>query len=165
MAPPSTLTPEVAERIYQALREGLHFKAACGAARVKFETAKSWLAKGKRSDAEPYATFAIEVEFIRAGQQLALLERMRQCADDKQLRDWKQAAFVIERMFPDDFGARINVRVEQAHEALIDALGHEFRDDPAVYERILLVAARVAAGGAEEAGRAAEDEDAEPATH
>jgi transposase len=59
-------TPEACARLLARVELGVSFEEAATAAGVKVNTAKAWLARGRREDSGAYAAFAADVEAARA---------------------------------------------------------------------------------------------------
>jgi hypothetical protein len=57
--------PEACAAIIARVEQGVPFKDAARAAGVKYETARSWLGRGRREDSGPYAEFAQAIEQAR----------------------------------------------------------------------------------------------------
>jgi hypothetical protein len=106
---PTRLNAEVAERIFENMREGLPLGPAAakeGAAR----TARSWREKGERPDAaEPYKNFAEGVEFAKAGGMAMLFDELV-----RQMNEGKNSSALLNlmgRLYPKEFGKRREVDI------------------------------------------------------
>ena len=57
MGRPSKLTPEVQERICQAIRAGNYYEAACAYAGIGYSTFRVWMIKGEKAKSGKYREF------------------------------------------------------------------------------------------------------------
>lgn len=86
MGRPSQLTPEVQERVTNALVVGSTIKDAAGAAGIPYSTLQSWLERGRRADAlddppdteAPYLGFLGAVETARSQAAVRAVTTLRQ---------------------------------------------------------------------------------------
>jgi hypothetical protein len=89
----------VRKAIIGALQQGLSQADACLLAGVSKETVRLWIHKGTDPGSrEPYRSFAKEFATARSTGKLAKIRKIER--DD----DWKAAAWLLERQFPDEFG-------------------------------------------------------------
>jgi hypothetical protein len=101
MARPTRLTPEVQEAVCEAIRNGATYQAASEAAGIAYATFNEW-----RKDARlKYVKFSEAVTRANADAQLDLLAKIGNQAD----KDWRAAAWILERRFKNDFGAAVDV--------------------------------------------------------
>ncbi|MCC7539243.1 MAG: hypothetical protein IT379_23675 [Deltaproteobacteria bacterium] len=98
-------------------------------------------------------SFALDVAAVRAELQRDLIADHYDWASDdaNHSRDHKALAWRLERQFPKDWGARVNIRVEQEHELLFDAIRRELGEE--IYGRVVTLASRLDEGGEEAGGR------------
>jgi hypothetical protein len=97
----STLTDEITERIVSVLRSGGYAQAAAAAAGVPVRTYNHWLERGdpegtSKNDA-PYREFREKVERAIAEGEAVTVGLISRAA----LKDWKAAAWLLERRHPD----------------------------------------------------------------
>ena len=57
MGRPSKLTPEVQERICQAIRAGNYYEAACAYAGIHYSTFRKWMQKGETAKSGKFREF------------------------------------------------------------------------------------------------------------
>jgi hypothetical protein len=100
---PSKLTPQVCQKIVDALRAGNFIQTAAEYAGVDRSTVHDWLRRGKRE---------------RQGQYRDFVEQVRKAEADSEVRDlaiiskaalegtWQAAAWRLERKFPERYGRR-----------------------------------------------------------
>ena len=104
----STLTPEVHAQLCKLVNAGASLPAACESVGVSWNTAKEWLARGKRSAREPFATFAADVkkaqEAWKVGGELTITKAGK--------KDYRALTWLMERRFREYAPPRHNVDVE-----------------------------------------------------
>lgn len=113
MARPSKLTPEREQRLLAAIRAGSTYRAAAAAAGISEDTLARWV---KRSAANAEALTRAEGE-----SEVALVAIIRAAAP----HDWRAAAHLLERRWPDSWGRRekLDVNIRQEAQRLADQLG------------------------------------------
>ncbi len=99
------LTPAVRDRILELVRDGNFKTTAARAVGIPHSTLGTWLQKA-REGAEPYASFARDLEVARAESEANALATIKSAAP----KSWQAAAWFLERAFPDRWRMR-----EQAH--------------------------------------------------
>lgn len=98
---PAKLTPDVKERILQALSVGTPVELATTAAGVSYATFRRWLKRGERETKGEYREFYRAVAESRGRaltRWLAIIDKQAQGGD------WKAAAWKAEHAFPEFFG-------------------------------------------------------------
>lgn len=91
------LLPEVCKHI----ANGVPIKHACAAAGIASSTLRGWLADEERQGEDsPYAGTHEAIESAKAASVIGLLDQIYAAASD----DWRAAAWMLERRFPNDFG-------------------------------------------------------------
>jgi transposase len=102
MARPTKRTPDRERRLLQAIREGNTRKAAAAYAGVDQDTIARWCHRS--------ADFADNLSRAEAESEVALVAIVRKAAVD----DWRAAAHLLERRWPETWGRRerIDVRVD-----------------------------------------------------
>jgi hypothetical protein len=104
MARPTRLTPEVQEAVCEAIRHGATYQAAAEAAGIAYSTFNEW-----HKDIRPkYVKFSEAIRRANADAQLDLLAKIGNQAD----KDWRAAAWILERRFKSDFGAAVDVTTQ-----------------------------------------------------
>lgn len=89
----------IMERIYSDIRAGLSLECAAQRAGVVPATLQNWIRRGKRGD-ELYVTFYQESRKALADAQALYVARINLASKD----DWKAAAWMLERMWPETYG-------------------------------------------------------------
>lgn len=132
MTRPSKFTPETVETLLNAIGRGLPFHLAAQAAGVAETTFYAWQA-GKfprNADKELKAGFSEALTRARGLSALQLIETI----SDASAEDWRAAAWILERRFPEDFG---KTRVE-----VTGANGGPVQVEVAALQRVILSALR-----------------------
>ncbi len=99
---PSKFTEEARRKILWALRLGNYRIAAAEYAGVADRTLCTWLAKGRDEEEGLYADFYRDVLEAERAAEVRALGVIQQAAQ----RDWKAAAWFLERKFPDRYCTR-----------------------------------------------------------
>lgn len=122
---PTKLTPEITEAVCDALVEGLSIEGACARAGIAPSTYYDWNARGADGEAL-FVEFAEATARARAEVEERLLESVEWAAGerirkkalgqgrdaeivDEVERDWRAAAWLLERKFPGAYGNRSKV--------------------------------------------------------
>lgn len=104
MPRPSKLTKETQVRLEGMLSRGVYMSHAAGAIGVDRRTIAIWLKRGQEDreagHATKYASLLDAVEVARARGAAAMTEVITRAAG----RDWKAAAWFLERVHPEEFG-------------------------------------------------------------
>jgi hypothetical protein len=101
MARPTRLTPEVQEAVCEAIRHGATYQAASEAAGIAYATFNEW----RKDSRLKYVKFSEAITRANADAQLNLLAKIANQSD----KDWRAAAWILERRFKNDFGAAVDV--------------------------------------------------------
>jgi hypothetical protein len=115
MPPPLQLTEEVATKIIQQIQLGTPRKYAARAAGIDQTTFNRWLRQGASGE-EPFASFAARVDEAVA---TAIARSARQVHAQGR-DDWRAAAWYLARTAPDEFGDKIQLKIEEGLNAFID---------------------------------------------
>lgn len=146
---PSKLTHELTEALCALLREGKPLLASCEKVGIDSSTFRKWRGDLRRGDTSK-AVFFTAVARARAEGQLALLDTAL-AGDEKGASNGpaKCAQWALERLFPEQFAPRLNVKLEEGLEALLNDVERVCSSkDCGCYEAILAaVAARQDGGG------------------
>jgi transposase len=103
MARPTKYTPEVGEKLCTAVRHGLTYKLAAAYAGVHYDTLNEW----RRGKPE----FSDALTRAEAEGALARMLRIEKAASDG---DWRAAAWIQERRYPQDYGRTVEQKVEHS---------------------------------------------------
>ena len=134
MARPTKLTPEVHEAIVDGINAGLTFRLSCARAGVTPATFYNWLEKGEVAQSGALMEFFNAVERAKADSALRLISQITLQAP----ADWRAAAFILERRFPDDYGKRTEVTGKDGGPVKVAAkTQHVFQPSKEVWDDIL----------------------------
>lgn len=115
-------TPEVTERVVQALRAGNYIETSCDFAGISVGTYYGWCARARaelesvengerrkvRKKEEPFVKFLEAVKKARSTAEVESVARIRKAGGDGA---WQADAWFLERSFPDRWGRR-NLNVD-----------------------------------------------------
>ncbi|MDP3767724.1 MAG: hypothetical protein Q8S13_06890 [Dehalococcoidia bacterium] len=104
---PTKLTPEIAARIFQALRAGNNRPAAAHYGGISQETFQTWMRRGRAARAGIHRDFLVGVEKAEADAQIASVAIIQSAAR----KTWQAAAWWLERKFPQEWGRRERMEV------------------------------------------------------
>ena len=149
---PSKLTPDVQEKIVQALRLGNHRKHAAAFAGIDETTLRRWMTRGSNPTDEPYASFRAEVEETEAKAKVAAMGCVYKAVIGG---DWKAAAWYLERKAPEHYAPRSSLFDPYRTLELLEEAGL-IKDDE---DRERALTALAAGGGGVEQPKDAEDDD------
>lgn len=96
---PSKLTPELREKLLDALRTGVPRKFACAKVRIHPSTLCEWMVRARRGE-QPYSEFAEDIKQAEA----EAVERSVAHITVAAATNWTAAAWFLERRYPQDFG-------------------------------------------------------------
>ena len=102
MGRPSKLTPEVQGLIVDGISAGLTYQLSCERAGIFPSTFYAWLERGELQATGRYKEFSEAITRAKADSALRLVSQITLAAP----KDWRAAAFMLERRFPDDYGKR-----------------------------------------------------------
>lgn len=97
---PTSLTPEVAEIIVDAMRAGNFLETAAALAGVSVSSVRNWIRAGNHDTTPKLAEFAKDVRQARAQAEIADLNHIRKDPS------WQAAAWRLERRHPKRWGRR-----------------------------------------------------------
>ena len=136
MARPTKLTPEVHEAIVDGINAGLTFRLSCARAGVTPATFYNWLKKGEVAQSGALMEFFNAVERAKADSALRLISQITLQAP----ADWRAAAFILERRFPDDYGRRAELTGKAGGPVQVDTkvqTQHIFQPTQEVWDDVL----------------------------
>lgn len=110
--PAPKLSEEVTARMCQVLRAGGYVESAAQVAGIDSSTFRAWMRRGdpdqdERKD-DPYREFRRRIEQARAQAEERNVTLINRAAID----DWRAAAWLLERQYPDTW-ARVSQRAEK----------------------------------------------------
>lgn len=142
MARPTKLTPELQEKICKLIAAtGCTVEGAAAAVDVAASTVYEWRSRGLIERKGRFAEFAEALMRARAKSEAALVASIATAGKT----DWRAAAWILERRFPDQYGNRVT---------LIKRLGQMTEDELDAYlaERLEGIGLSDEAGASVEAG-------------
>jgi transposase len=107
MARPTKLSPEVRERVVNAVRAGNYFEAAARAAGISESTLYRWLERGAEEKRGVYRDFREAVRRAEAESEVHAVAVIRRAMSD----DWRAALALIERRHPERWRRRETTEV------------------------------------------------------
>lgn len=111
MARPTKLTPEVEKAICDAIRDGLTYQAAAEVSGIAVSTLNEWL----KDERPRFIQFSEAVRRANAEAKKELLRRIREASR----KDWRAAAWILERRFSDEYMPRSQTDVTSGGEKII----------------------------------------------
>lgn len=125
MSRPTKLTPEIQEKICNAIRAGNYIETAAAYSGVAKSTVFDWMRRGAREKERvgkntrarirkkevPYVEFSDAVEKALADAEVIDVDIIRRAAKE----NWQAAAWRLERKFPDRWGRREKVEADVSH--------------------------------------------------
>lgn len=94
--------PEVQKKLCAALAGGNTLRVAAALADIRYDTVLSWIKKGNDQEEGSYHEFVAAVNHAIAVAQGTAVKTVRDAAK----RDWRAAAWFLERTQPDEWGAK-----------------------------------------------------------
>lgn len=133
MGRPITLTDEIADELVALIRIGMskHKAAACvGVERRKFQ---DWIARGAKQESGPLREFSDRIKAAEAQAEARDLKVIDDAATQR--GDWRASAWRRERLQPDRYAQRLEIRYkERALREILEHLRNTL--DPERYEEI-----------------------------
>lgn len=105
---PSKLTPEVQEKLLNAIRMGNYYEAACAYAGIHYFTFRRWIEKGEKAKSGKYREFSDLVKKAEAEAEARIVALWQ----SKIPKDWRAAQVFLERRYPDRWSRKEKVEVE-----------------------------------------------------
>ena len=131
---PTKLTPEVRDLIVDGINAGLTFGLTCARAGVSPATFYRWLEKGETAKSGVFREFCDTVSRAKADSAMRLVSQITLQAPT----DWRAAAFLLERRFPDDYGKRSEITGKDGGPVKVDAkTQHVFQPTKELWDEIV----------------------------
>lgn len=115
MGRPTKLTPELTEQIVADIEKGNYSETAAQAAGIDVSTFCNWMKWGA-AEKEPYSAFFEAVVCARARAEITLVDKLTTGKRGER----GGAAYLLERTRPNKFAQRINVKVQDELERMLD---------------------------------------------
>ena len=106
MGRPSKLTPEVQERICQAIRAGNYYEAACAYAGIHYSTFRKWMQKGETTKSGKFREFFEDVTRAEYEAEVRMVAQWQKHMPE----DYRAIRDFLERRYPDRWGRRLDVK-------------------------------------------------------
>lgn len=104
MARPTKLNSRLRDAILNNIRLGTPRESSCKACGITSRTLRNWLQRAKKGD-KTYAGLVEDMEQAEMEAQRTLVMRVMAAGQ----ADWRAAAWLLARKWPNDFGERIRV--------------------------------------------------------
>lgn len=128
------MTPETCERLYNLIASGVSVEAASFLCGLNDQTVFSWVRRGRVSTEPAYVDFYNGYMKAKAACQAKAIQQITRAGD----KDWRAAAWKLERLFPELFSERVTITIEEREklgDELLERL-HAKLDEP-TYQRVL----------------------------
>jgi transposase len=111
MGRPSKLTPEVQEKICNAIRAGNYYEAACAYAGIGYSTFRAWIVKGENAKSGKYREFLEAIKKAECEAEVRLVAMWQKHMPE----NWQAIATFLERRYPDRWGRnRLDVNMKHS---------------------------------------------------
>jgi hypothetical protein len=102
MARPTKLTPELQEKICNAIRAGNYYEAACGFVGIHYSTFRRWMIQGENAKSGKYKEFFEAIKKAEHDAEVRLVAQWQKHMPD----NWQAIATFLERRYPERWGRR-----------------------------------------------------------
>ena len=102
MGRPSKLTPEVQEKICQAIRAGNYYEAACAYGGIAYSTFREWMVRGEKDKSGKYREFLEAIKRAEYEAEARLVAMWQKHMPD----NWQAIATFLERRYPERWGRK-----------------------------------------------------------
>jgi len=115
-------TPEIIELITRMVAQGLSTRDSCKIAQIDTGTFYNWQRRGRKEykrlerlsydwdEKDIIATEAIYMLFFHAIKKAVPFRKLRLISKIQQSNQWQSSAWLLERLHPDEFGKKVEVR-------------------------------------------------------
>ena len=118
------------------INAGLTFGLTCARAGVTYATFYNWLEKGEAAKSGAYSEFCDTVSRAKADSALRLVSQITLQAPT----DWRAAAFLLERRFPDDYGKRSEITGKDGGPVKVDTkTQHVFQPTQEAWDEVVRI--------------------------
>lgn len=105
MARPTKLTPEVKERISQAILMGATYELAAQYGGVSYDTFNEWMKRGAGATEGEFSEFFEAIKSAEGKAVVGWLAKIEKAATGG---NWQAAAWKLERRYPRDYGRQVH---------------------------------------------------------
>ena len=109
------LDPAIFEIVIAVVRVGAGQEAACREAGISNETLRQYVQRGETGE-EPFAEFVIALRKAHGNSKVYLLGLLQEAA----VGDWRAAAWLLEKLYPHDFGALVKLNINAQIDAKLE---------------------------------------------
>lgn len=106
---PSKLTEDTKTALLNAIKAGLTYDLACGAAGISFQTFRNWQERGEAAKSGEYFEFLEDLKEAEGQGGQRLITLINRSANEGQ---WAAAAWILERRYPENFARKPPQAVE-----------------------------------------------------
>lgn len=103
---PTKLTPEVQEKICNAIRAGNYYEAACAYAGIGYSTFRTWMIKGEKARSGKYREFVEAIKKAEYEAEVRLVAQWQKHMPE----NWQAIATFLERRYPERWGRRLDLK-------------------------------------------------------
>jgi transposase len=120
MGRPPKYTPEVTQRIVNAIAAGNFLETAAAYGGISYECFNQWIRRGERETDGIYFQFLQDVHEAKAKAEVTLVATIKRAST----KDWKAAGWMLSRRYPERWSEtqRIKVEVEKELSQTLDVL-------------------------------------------
>jgi len=104
MARPTKLTPEVKDRISQAILMGATYELAAHYGGITYKTFNEWMKQGEQDSEGEFCEFSEAIKSAEGKAAVGWLAKIEKAATGG---NWQAAAWKLERRYPKDYGRQI----------------------------------------------------------
>lgn len=146
---PTGFSPEIGVRIADLVKAGKPLEYAAAHVGVGRSTVYEWLVRGRESEEGELFEFYRAVAIARDELETTLVDRVKdgRLPGESGEFDWKASAWLLERINPARYGARVTVQVKEVLDVAIAELKREFAGEPAVMRRVFAAIVRAVETG------------------
>lgn len=105
MARPTKLTPQVQQRIVQAIALGSTYELAAGYGGIAYNTFNEWMKAGAAAKSGRFLEFYEAVKEAEGAAAVGWLAKIEKAANDGA---WQAAAWKLERRYPQSYGRQVH---------------------------------------------------------
>jgi len=102
---PSKLTPELQQKLVDAIRTGNYYSAACAYAGVSYKVFRDWMIRGEAQESGKYCDFRKAITRAESEAEVRTVALWQKAIPE----DWRAAQMFLERRHPDRWGKREKV--------------------------------------------------------
>lgn len=141
MARPTKLTPELQERLTEAIRAGNYYEAACGYAGIHYSTFRRWMDTGERAKSGKFREF---YEAVTRAEQEAEVRMVAQWQKHMP-EDYRAIRDFLERRYPERWARQNKMDMRQEVTGRLEVAGNKgeerimeqiMREHPEIFDEL-----------------------------